>query len=980
MNFMKMNKYSWLAALPMLFTACQEDALVKEQQQDKIYTLSAKMTGTPAMSRAQIQFDNEDAGKGEMFFWNEGDSFKLYQTINDNLQSCDFVISSDYKEPEKGSAGEAEFSSVTPAVASKDYIAIYPANVPVNETNDVQFSFPAELDFTHATTDEAKAEVWKEYFKNNMYMVARGQLVVDGANKVAFEHQCALARVTYTNMTGEVQEVGGIRLGGDQSFGSSYSFRLTGGSSGRGGTNSFELKTKGLSVVAGDSIDLYVLFFPRNFSDGEMHVTVMEKGHLALATSKIAEANNGASGFEAGKRYWFKVTQTKEGMKWTKDVTGDEGEGGEAPSEPEEPVLSNIEEVAKNGGTFTVNENTRLTSPLIVESDMTLKIEGGWLGGTSGNEFADPDSLKTLIAVKPGATLTLEGGNQLNTGHMKEQLSCVRMLGGSDAASKVVVNNGLIIGTYYAIVVDEDCQNAEVEINGGSLSCDWYKEFSGTAILNKGNAKVTVKGGTVSSYASAVEMWGGTFTMTGGTLQASFEGEKSHVNTNGVGDNCIVGSALGFYPAEGKKVTVSISGGTLQGLSSIYEVTGNVSLSVTGGTFEGAVISNYCKNFISGGQFTVQPNPAYIASGMMAESNGNHYEIKNEPVVTIENETLSTALKAHLKDIVTINGDGYAEIAQSIIEKIDYIRLENISDPLTLDGIEKFTALEQLLIANNTFKELEVSDLPSSVKMLNIEFNNSLTDLTFGSNQSIVHLGVLQNASLQKLDVSNVLKVKELNIGENAKLSEIILPDKNQIESLGAYQNALTSIDLSGCGDSLIGLGLGENQLKTLDVKNLKNLKNIDIPGNQLTHVDFSGCISLVDFHTEQNPIAYANLSGCTSLTRVFCNSGEQNGTLEVLNLSGCSGLTEVYCSGHRLRELDLSSSANLKHIQCGKQTDADKNPITIQVKLHSDLVSIWNNQWSKDVFNQPSQLITTGIEANDGNTGGNDFTIEGIY
>ena len=824
MDFMKMNKYSWLAALPMLFTACQEDALVKEQQQDKIYTLSAKMTGTPAMSRAQIQFDNEDAGKGEMFFWNEGDSFKLYQTINDNLQSCDFVISSDYKEPEKGSAGEAEFSSVTPAVASKDYIAIYPANVPVNETNDVQFSFPAELDFTHATTDEAKAEVWKEYFKNNMYMVARGQLVVDGANKVAFEHQCALARVTYTNMTGEVQEVGGIRLGGDQSFGSSYSFRLTGGSSGRGGTNSFELRTKGLSVVAGDSIDLYVLFFPRNFSDGEMHVTVMEKGHLALATSKIAEANNGASGFEAGKRYWFKVTQTKEGMKWTKDVTGDEGEGGEAPSEPEEPVLSSIEEVAKNGGTFTVNENTRLTSPLIVESDMTLKIEGGWIGGTSGNEFADPDSLKTLIAVKPGATLTLEGGNQLNTGHMKEQLSCVRMLGGSDAASKVVVNNGLIIGTYYAIVVDEDCQNAEVEINGGSLSCDWYKEFSGTAILNKGNAKVTVKGGTVSSYASAVEMWGGTFTMTGGTLQASFEGDKSHVNTKGVGDNCIVGSALGFYPAEGKKVTVSISGGTLQGLSSIYEVTGNVNLSVTGGTFEGAVISNYCKNFISGGQFTVQPNPAYIASGMMAESNGNYYEIKNEPVVTIENTELSAALQAVLDSTnVAINSDGYAVMTKKYAESVTYLGFYNLDSSISsLQGIEHFVNLEELYLNAVGLQDCDLS-ANIALKKVDLAFNHGLTSLDFSSNANLELIYISGCSKLSTLNISNCTKLKTIYANSCPSLKSFEIPNGAGLEVLG-YSNTSLSFDMNSY-PNLIELNCANTGLTELDITPLSKLK-----------------------------------------------------------------------------------------------------------------------------------------------------------
>lgn len=300
-----------------------------------------------------------------------------------------------------------------------------------------------------------------------------------------------------------------------------------------------------------------------------------------------------------------------------------------------------IEDIALNGGTFTVNENFRLTTPLIVEKDMMLKIEGGWLGATSGDAFMDPDKLKTLIAVKPGATLTVEGSNQLNTGHVMEQLSCIRLLGGSDEASKVVINDGLIIGTYYAIVVDEDCQNAEVEINGGSLSCDWNKEFNGTAIMNKGNALINIKGGHVSSCASAVEMWNGTFTMSGGTLESTYQGEKSHVNNNGVSDNAVVGSALALYPSSGKTVTATISDGTLQGLSSIYEIsaneTGNVSLSVTDGKFEGSIISYNCTGFISGGKYKVKPEEVLLAPNAYTEQEGDYTIVKLK--VDVDNDT-----------------------------------------------------------------------------------------------------------------------------------------------------------------------------------------------------------------------------------------------------------------------------------------------------------------------------------------------------
>ena len=75
---MNIKKYSWLAALPMIFTACQDDVLVENQPQGQmIYSLSANVNGGNAKSRAQIQLNNPLSGE-EFFYWNEKDSFLLY--------------------------------------------------------------------------------------------------------------------------------------------------------------------------------------------------------------------------------------------------------------------------------------------------------------------------------------------------------------------------------------------------------------------------------------------------------------------------------------------------------------------------------------------------------------------------------------------------------------------------------------------------------------------------------------------------------------------------------------------------------------------------------------------------------------------------------------------------------------------------------------------------------------------------------------
>ena len=73
---MKLNKYIWLAALPMAFTACQTDKLVEQSQEQGVYTLSCAMAGPD--SRAQVMLGNSNDNV-EYFQWNAGDMLKVLQ-------------------------------------------------------------------------------------------------------------------------------------------------------------------------------------------------------------------------------------------------------------------------------------------------------------------------------------------------------------------------------------------------------------------------------------------------------------------------------------------------------------------------------------------------------------------------------------------------------------------------------------------------------------------------------------------------------------------------------------------------------------------------------------------------------------------------------------------------------------------------------------------------------------------------------------
>lgn len=318
---MKLNKYIGMAVMPMLFAACQNDLAEESimQQDQPIYTLSGKMD-KGVNSRAQIQLGNQDVAS-EIFMWNEGDSFALYQGGPET--EVMFNISSDYSEAAEGDKSTATFSSDVP-VYPGTYVAVYP-KVPI-EDNGFVFDFQRNLDFSNATTKEAKDAVWKEYFKNNMFMIARGELTTEGPNALQFKHQCALARITYHNESGSDQVLNYVSLCGQNQYWGTWARKNMDGMGGGGSITSwYDLHFNGLQVAAGDSTDIYMFFFPAEINDDgvvELYFSVQGGDRsVKLPASDIAAANGGAERFQEGMRYWFDVTSTKGGAVLSKNYS-----------------------------------------------------------------------------------------------------------------------------------------------------------------------------------------------------------------------------------------------------------------------------------------------------------------------------------------------------------------------------------------------------------------------------------------------------------------------------------------------------------------------------------------------------------------------------------------------------------------------------------------------------------------------------------
>ena len=306
----------------MVFTACQEDALVENQPQGElIYSLSAQVNGGTADSRAQIQLNNPLSGE-EFFYWNESDSINIYQNTGKEFKRSVFHIADSYTEPTQGASKSATFNTTTPVYASANYLAFYPAERPL-EYNELPMRINNELYFNEDNHDK----VWGTYFRENMYMMDKGTFAGTDNASVSFKQLCSLFRISYVNCTSEEKHVNSFKFtsNGSQLFSEECHYHAdTDEMEYLHGKSELGVGTDGLTVPAGESTELYALFFPNKFGDGNLTITLNGQGidrMIDIPIADIAKANPNDTAFVAGKRYWFKITETEDSLVWTKNYT-----------------------------------------------------------------------------------------------------------------------------------------------------------------------------------------------------------------------------------------------------------------------------------------------------------------------------------------------------------------------------------------------------------------------------------------------------------------------------------------------------------------------------------------------------------------------------------------------------------------------------------------------------------------------------------
>ena len=398
---MNLKKYIWLAALPMIFTSCQEDMLVENLQQG-ITTLTASMDKAPSDSRAQIVLNGSNTAK-EIFHWNAGDKFTLFQLGDESNAWTEhvFSISSTYSDNEP--TAQADFSTSSALTPGSDFVAFYPARTP-----DAKGGIQLSIDNVLPTNDAAS---WKSYFMNNMFMKTRVGAVgpTSADTQVNFEQLCGIIRIKYTNASKTDRTFERIGVNGRWTTGRYYmvsdaeTFDERDSSIGWLGVE-FENKA---TVRAGETQNFYILYFS-NGVDGEVEPMsrVIVDLDVANKTTLVTPAKE-LPQFKAGECYWLNITDTGAKLLWTNDQQG----GGNQPSDMLEVFVSDYDglknalEQPANETIIFFEDDIELEAPLEISNTTHFEMNGKTLS------FSDEYKANGESAVfNVNARLTLGNG------------------------------------------------------------------------------------------------------------------------------------------------------------------------------------------------------------------------------------------------------------------------------------------------------------------------------------------------------------------------------------------------------------------------------------------------------------------------------------------------------------------------------------------------------------------------------------------
>ncbi len=280
------------------------------------------------------------------------------------------------------------------------------------------------------------------------------------------------------------------------------------------------------------------------------------------------------------------------------------------------------------GKITSTNDSCNFT--INVKNDANLTLQNGIIEypGASGSAIAIDDgkgqwrSQNASVIIEGGLVTSNDTGISLsgilNTNYDADEYQAVE-------SSVTVRNNGIIKANSIAIFGNGNSYYTKINIEGGTV----YSNQLAIYHPQKGELKVT--GGTITGGITGIEMRSGDLTVSGGTITSTYTGELT-ANLNGSGST-VTGAAVAVsqHGTENPINVVISDQANLVGKTALYEIDTygtpkDINIKFTGGTATGAVSSQNCTGFISGGTFT-EDVMQYVASGHAEKTEPDKYTV-----------------------------------------------------------------------------------------------------------------------------------------------------------------------------------------------------------------------------------------------------------------------------------------------------------------------------------------------------------------
>ena len=216
------------------------------------------------------------------------------------------------------------------------------------------------------------------------------------------------------------------------------------------------------------------------------------------------------------------------------------------------------------GGKFVVAKDLAVTEPVVAgeaSAQSTLEVNAKL---SAASAFSDPNTQisnkksTAPLQVKRGADLSVCGNGTIEGAETYAAI-VVAVAGDNESKTAKLTFDGVTAqGQYFGIAGNGNRHNTEIVINGGVIKGLHDKDNLG--IFNPQAGSLTINGGEISGYSSAIEMRAGELTINGGDFTAEALEYKYAPSGSG---NTTTGAAIAVAEHNTKKgVTVVLNEGT----------------------------------------------------------------------------------------------------------------------------------------------------------------------------------------------------------------------------------------------------------------------------------------------------------------------------------------------------------------------------------------------------------------------------------